>query len=43
MPEAHSHPVDDLPVTQPMCAKHWWATLTPGGTCPLCEAQSGRA
>jgi rubredoxin len=33
---------EELDATQPMCAKHWWATLGPDSTCPVCAAQSGK-
>ncbi|WP_210506481.1 hypothetical protein [Naasia sp. SYSU D00057] len=42
VPDPGAGPREELPPTQPMCAKHWWATLGPDGKCPICAAQAGR-
>jgi hypothetical protein len=33
---------EEQDATQPMCVKHWWATLAPEGSCPVCSAQAGK-
>ncbi len=42
VPDPGAQTGEELDATQPMCVKHWWATLTPDGTCPVCAGQSGR-